>query len=79
MGARAHGSATEYTLGTIATEGISTTGNSRKNIVRSVEGSLKRLNTDRIDLYWAHFADGLTPMEEIVRAFDDLVRSGKIH
>ena len=35
--------------------------------------------TDRIDLYWAHFADGMTPMEEILRAFDDLVRAGKIH
>lgn len=70
--------ATKYTLGTTATEGISRTGNSRKNMVRSVEGSLKRLKTDRIDLYWAHFADGVTPMEEIVRAFDDLVRSGKI-
>jgi aryl-alcohol dehydrogenase-like predicted oxidoreductase len=71
--------ATKYTLGTTATDGISRTGNSRKNMVRSVEGSLKRLKTDRIDLYWAHFADGVTPMEEILRAFDDLVRSGKIH
>jgi Predicted oxidoreductases (related to aryl-alcohol dehydrogenases) len=70
--------ASKYTLGTAATDGISRTGNSRKNMVRSVEGSLKRLKTDRIDLYWAHFADGVTPMEEIVRAFDDLVRSGKI-
>jgi aryl-alcohol dehydrogenase-like predicted oxidoreductase len=70
--------ATKYTLGTTATEGMSRTGNSRKNMVRSVEGSLKRLKTDRIDLYWAHFADGVTPMEEIARAFDDLVRSGKI-
>ena len=70
--------ATKYTLGTTATDGISRTGNSRKNMVRSVEGSLKRLKTDRIDLYWAHFADGVTPMEEIVRAFDDLVRAGKI-
>jgi aryl-alcohol dehydrogenase-like predicted oxidoreductase len=66
-------------LGTTATDGISRTGNSRKNMVRSVEGSLKRLKTDCIDLYWAHFADGVTPMEEIVLAFDDLVRSGKIH
>ncbi len=65
--------ATKYTLGTTATDGISRTGNSRKNMVRSVEGSLKRLKTDRIDLYWAHFADGMTPMEEIVRA---LRRSG---
>jgi aryl-alcohol dehydrogenase-like predicted oxidoreductase len=65
-------------LGTTATDGISRTGNSRKNMVRSVEGSLRRLKTDRIDLYWAHFADGVTPMEEILRAFDDLVCSGKI-
>ncbi|MGZ8529468.1 MAG: aldo/keto reductase [Candidatus Binatia bacterium] len=70
--------ATKYTLGTTATEGISRTGNSRKNMVRSVEGSLKRLKTDRIDLYWAHFADATTPMEEILRGFDDLVRAGKI-
>ena len=70
--------ATKYTLGTTATDGISRTGNSRKNMIRSVEGSLKRLKTDRIDLYWAHFADGVTPMEEIVRAFDDLARAGKI-
>jgi aryl-alcohol dehydrogenase-like predicted oxidoreductase len=48
-------------------------------MVRSLEASLKRLKTERIDLYWAHFADGVTPMEEIVRAFDDLVRAGKIH
>jgi aryl-alcohol dehydrogenase-like predicted oxidoreductase len=48
-------------------------------MVRSVEGSLKRLKTDRIDLYWAHFADGSTPMDEVLRAFDDLVRAGKIH
>jgi len=71
--------ASKYTLGTTNADGISRTGNSRKNMVRSVEGSLRRLKTDRIDLYWAHFADGVTPMEEIVRGFDDLVRSGKIH
>ena len=71
--------ATKYTLGTTATDGISRTGNNRKNMVRSIEASLKRLKTDRIDLYWAHFADGMTPMEEIIRSFDDLVRAGKIH
>jgi aryl-alcohol dehydrogenase-like predicted oxidoreductase len=71
--------ATKYTLGTTATDGISRTGNSRKNMIRSVEGSLRRLKSDRIDLYWAHFADGVTPMEEILRGFDDLVRAGKIH
>ena len=52
--------ATKYTLGTTATDGISRTGNSRKNMVRSIEASLKRLKTDRIDLYWAHFADAVT-------------------
>jgi aryl-alcohol dehydrogenase-like predicted oxidoreductase len=71
--------ATKYTLGATANDGISGTGNSRKNMIRSVEASLKRLKTDRIDLYWAHFADGMTPMEEIIRAFDDLMRAGKIH
>jgi aryl-alcohol dehydrogenase-like predicted oxidoreductase len=70
--------ATKYTLGITDKDGVSGTGNSRKNMVRSVEGSLKRLKTDRIDLYWAHFADGMTPMEEIARGFDDLVRAGKI-
>jgi aryl-alcohol dehydrogenase-like predicted oxidoreductase len=71
--------ATKYTLGATATDGISRTGNSRKNMIHSVEASLKRLRTDRIDLYWAHFADGMTPMEEIIRSFDDLMRAGKIH
>lgn len=43
-----------------------------------VEGSLKRLGTDRIDLYLPHFDDGVTPVEEIMRGFEDLVRAGKI-
>ena len=67
--------ASKYTLNGNA---AATTANSRKNMVQAVEASLKRLNTDRIDLYWAHFADATTPMEEILRAFDDLVRAGKI-
>jgi aryl-alcohol dehydrogenase-like predicted oxidoreductase len=71
--------ATKYTLGTTPAAGISHTGNSRKNMVRAVEESLKRLNTDHIDLFWAHMSDGVTPMEEILRGFDDLVRAGKIH
>lgn len=70
--------ATKYTLGPMGTGGLSQTGNSRKNMARAVEASLKRLGTDRIDLYWAHMADGVTPIEEIVRGFDDLVRAGKI-
>jgi aryl-alcohol dehydrogenase-like predicted oxidoreductase len=48
-------------------------------MVRAVEESLKRLKTDHLDLFWAHMSDGVTPMEEILRGFDDLVRAGKIH
>jgi aryl-alcohol dehydrogenase-like predicted oxidoreductase len=53
-------------------------GNGRKNILRAVEGSLKRLNTDFIDLYLLHAWDMVTPVEEVMRTFDDLVRSGKV-
>ena len=70
--------ATKFTMRTDPNAGILVTGNSRKSMVTSVEASLKRLNTDRIDLYWAHMSDGVTPVEEIVRGFDDLVRAGKI-
>ncbi|MCK8688109.1 aldo/keto reductase, partial [Pseudomonas umsongensis] len=71
--------ASKYTLGTTPDAGISHTGNNRKNMVRAVEESLKRLKTDHLDLFWAHMSDGVTPMEEILRGFDDLVRAGKIH
>jgi len=57
---------------------LSVTGNSRKAMVRSLEASLKRLGTDRIDLYWVHMPDGVTPIDEIVRGLDDLVRAGKV-
>lgn len=70
--------ASKYTQGAHPGDGILVTGNSRKAMVASVEASLKRLKTDRIDLYWVHFDDGMTPAEEIVRGFDDLVRAGKI-
>ena len=53
-------------------------GSSRYHIMREVERSLKRLNTDHIDVYILHGPDETTPMEEIIRAMDDLVRSGKI-
>jgi aryl-alcohol dehydrogenase-like predicted oxidoreductase len=53
-------------------------GNGRKNILRAVEGSLKRLGTDYIDLYLLHAWDGITPVEEVMRTMDDLVRSGKV-
>ncbi len=53
-------------------------GNHRKNLVQALEGSLRRLGTDYIDLYWVHAWDGITPVEETMRALDDLVRAGKI-
>jgi aryl-alcohol dehydrogenase-like predicted oxidoreductase len=54
-------------------------GASRLHIKRAVEGSLRRLGTDRIDLYQIHMQDVKTPEEEVVRALDELVREGKIH
>lgn len=53
-------------------------GNHRKSMVQSVDASLRRLGTDYIDLYWMHIWDGMTPVEEVMRAFDDLVRQGKV-
>lgn len=53
-------------------------GNHRKNLVRSVEGSLKRLRTDYIDLLWIHIYDFSTPIDEILRALDDLIQQGKV-
>jgi aryl-alcohol dehydrogenase-like predicted oxidoreductase len=53
-------------------------GNQRKNMFQSVEASLKRLQTDYIDLYWVHIWDQITPVEETMRGLDDLVRQGKV-
>src|SRR5437660_11391227 len=53
-------------------------GASRRYIMSAVEASLRRLNTDRIDLYYQHIADPRTPIEETLRALDDLVRQGKV-
>jgi aryl-alcohol dehydrogenase-like predicted oxidoreductase len=53
-------------------------GNHRKSMFTAVEASLKRLQTDYIDLYWLHIWDQITPLEEVVRAFEDLVRQGKV-
>jgi aryl-alcohol dehydrogenase-like predicted oxidoreductase len=47
-------------------------------MVQAVERSLKRLGTDYVDLYWLHMWDSMTPVEEVMRAFDDLVRAGKV-
>jgi aryl-alcohol dehydrogenase-like predicted oxidoreductase len=69
--------ATKYTLTEYATD-PNFGGNHRKNMRRSVEGSLRRLDTDHIDLLWLHMWDGMTPVEEVMRALDDLVRGGKV-
>ncbi|MEH2315678.1 aldo/keto reductase, partial [Nostoc sp.] len=53
-------------------------GNHRKNLIQSLEGSLKRLNTDYIDLFWLHAWDFTTPIEEVLRSLDDVVREGKV-
>ena len=53
-------------------------GNSRLSMMRSVEGSLRRLGTDHIDLLWLHFWDGTAPVDEILRGVDDCVSSGKV-
>jgi aryl-alcohol dehydrogenase-like predicted oxidoreductase len=57
---------------------ISRSGNSRKSMMRSVEDSLRRLGTDYIDLFYVHFWDFTTPVDEMMRGLDDLVRSGKV-
>jgi aryl-alcohol dehydrogenase-like predicted oxidoreductase len=69
---------TKYSHGAGASPSLGTTGNSRKNMLRSLDKSLRRLKTDYVDLYWVHMPDGVTDIEEIMRGFDDLVRSGKI-
>ncbi len=58
--------------------GLQRSGNSRRNMMRAVEGSLRRLKTDRIDVYSLHIWDYATPAEEVMRGLDDLVRSGKV-
>lgn len=70
--------ATKFSNGASPKAGPLVTGNSRRAMVASAEASLRRLKTDRIDLYWVHHPDGVTPSEEIVRGLDDLARAGKI-
>ena len=69
--------ATKYSLN-VEPGNVNAGGNHRRNMVRAVEASLKRLGTDYIDLYYLHVWDDTTPVEEIMRGFDDLVRAGKI-
>jgi aryl-alcohol dehydrogenase-like predicted oxidoreductase len=53
-------------------------GSHRKSLAQALHGSLRRLRTDYIDLYWVHIWDAFTPVEEVVRALDDAVRAGKV-
>ena len=58
---------------------VNYSGNHRKNMMRSVHESLKRLDTEYIDILWLHAWDYLTPVEEVMRGLDDLVRAGNVH
>jgi aryl-alcohol dehydrogenase-like predicted oxidoreductase len=69
--------ATKFTMSAPGTD-PNAAGNQRKNMMQSVEASLKRLQTDYIDLYWVHMWDQITPVEEVMRGLDDLVRAGKV-
>jgi aryl-alcohol dehydrogenase-like predicted oxidoreductase len=69
--------ATKYTLNMDPAD-VNAAGNSRKNLVRSLDASLKRLRTDHVDILWVHARDTLTPVEEVMRALDDQVRLGKV-
>ncbi|GAA0463406.1 aldo/keto reductase [Streptomyces sp. NPDC046215] len=57
---------------------VNAAGNHRRKLVESVEASLDRLRTDRLDVLWVHARDNFTPVEEVMRSLDDLVRSGKV-
>jgi aryl-alcohol dehydrogenase-like predicted oxidoreductase len=69
--------ATKYTLNP-RPEDPNAGGNHRKSLVQALEGSLRRLGTDYIDLYWVHAWDFVTPVDELMRALDDIVRAGKV-
>lgn len=70
--------ASKYTLGAHAEANPATTGNSRKNLARSIEDSLGRLATDRLDILWVHMDDTVTASDEIMRGLEDAVRQGKL-
>jgi aryl-alcohol dehydrogenase-like predicted oxidoreductase len=72
-----HVVATKYTLSMDPSD-PNAAGNQRRNLVRAIEASLRRLQTDYIDLLWVHAWDDLTPFEETMRGLDDLVRAGKV-
>lgn len=70
--------ASKFAQGAIGGAGVGQTGNSRKVLTRALEDSLRRLRTDYLDLYWVHWPDFVTPVEEIVETFDVLIAQGKI-
>jgi len=70
--------ATKYSLKDNTTN-PNASGNNRKNMMRSVEESLKRLQTDFIDVLYLHIWDDLTPIDEVLRGLDDLIRQGKVN
>ncbi len=70
--------ATKYTNSAVPGNDPNASGNHRKSMVQALEASLRRLQTDYIDLYWLHIWDKITPVEEVMRAFDDLVSEGKV-
>src|SRR5207342_2734431 len=69
--------ATKYSLKDNQTN-PNASGNSRKNMMRSVEESVKRLKTDFMDILYLHIWDDLTPIDEVMRGLDDLIRQGKV-
>jgi aryl-alcohol dehydrogenase-like predicted oxidoreductase len=69
--------ATKYTLAAPGSD-PNAAGNHRKSMFSAIEASLRRLKTDYIDLYWLHIWDQITPADEVMRGFDDLVRQGKV-
>jgi aryl-alcohol dehydrogenase-like predicted oxidoreductase len=69
---------TKYTRSSFDNPGLANKGNHRKAMRQAVDSSLKRLKTEYIDLYMPHFDDGVTPMDEIIRGMEDLVKAGKI-
>jgi len=70
--------ATKYTQALSLGKDPNAGGNQRKNMMQSVEASLKRLNTDYIDVLWMHIWDKITPIEEVMSSFETLVRQGKV-
>src|SRR6478752_10293009 len=82
LGELAHGHRDELVIATKSFnptgEDVNARGNSRRHIARAVEKSLKRLQTDRVEILYLHQQDPLAPLEESMRALEDLVRAGKV-